>query len=216
VVLAALSGLSYGGTGNMNIVLIGYRGTGKSTVGRIVAERLSMRTVSMDSEIVKKAALTINQIVEQYGWNTFRDLETELTKELTVQNGLVIDTGGGVIERQENVDNLQRNSVVFWLKASVDILAVRIRRDTSRPALTSGKTFVEEIAEVLERREPLYRSAAHHEIETDNKTPGQIADSIITLWDQKAVFETRPFETAINPASIPVNPPGTVSSRLPC
>jgi shikimate kinase len=168
----------------MNVVLIGYRGTGKSTVGKIVATRLGMHSVSMDSEIVRKAALSISEFVETYGWGKFRDLETEVATELSGQDGLVIDTGGGVIERHENVAYLQRNAVVFWLKASVETITARIRRDASRPALTSGKTFVEEIAEVLAKRDPLYSSAAHHEIETDQKTPHHIADCIIALWGQ--------------------------------
>ena len=168
----------------MNVVLIGYRGTGKSTVAKIVAGRLGMHSVSMDSEIVKKAALSIPEFVEKYGWGKFRDLETEVAKELAGQDRLVIDTGGGVIERQGNIELLQRNAVIFWLTASVDTVAARIRRDASRPALTPGKTFVEEIAEVLAKREPLYSAAANHVIDTDNITPANIADSIISLWNQ--------------------------------
>ena len=168
----------------MNLVLIGYRGTGKSTVGALLAERLGMRYVCMDSEITKKANMSTPEIVAKYGWNKFRDLETELTKELTRQDGLVIDTGGGVIERQENVKELQVNTQVFWLHASVHTITSRIRGDSSRPALTSGKTFVEEVADVLAKREPVYKAAAHHEIDANNASPSQIADSIIKIWSQ--------------------------------
>jgi shikimate kinase len=97
---------------------------------------------------------------------------------------LVIDTGGGVIERQENVKELQINTQVFWLHASVNTITSRIQGDTSRPALTSGKTFLEEVADVLAKREPIYKAAAHHEIDTNNTSPSQVADSIIKIWSQ--------------------------------
>lgn len=166
----------------MNLVLIGYRGTGKSTVGTLLAERLGMRYVCMDNEITKRAKMSIPEIVAQFGWKKFRDMESELTKELTGQDGLIIDTGGGVIERQENVDELRLNNRVFWLHASVATITSRIKEDSSRPALVAGKTFVEEIAEVLARREPLYLAAAHREVKTDDFSPSQVADTIIEIW----------------------------------
>lgn len=169
----------------MNLVLIGYRGTGKSTVGTLLAERLGMRYVCMDSEITKKAQMSIPEIVAKYGWNKFRDMETELTKELALQDGLVIDTGGGVIERQENVKVLQVNTQIFWLHASVRTITSRIQGDSSRPALTSGKTFVEEVADVLAKREPVYNAVAHHEIDANSASPSQVADCIIKIWAQK-------------------------------
>ena len=167
----------------MNLVLVGYRGTGKSTVGKLLAEHLCMRYVCMDDEITKKTNMSIPEIVAKYGWDKFRDLESELTKELTCQDGLVIDTGGGVIERQENVKDLRENTLVFWLRASVNTIASRIQGCTSRPALTSGKTFVEEVADVLAIREPKYHAAAHHEINTNDTEPSQVADSIIKIWE---------------------------------
>lgn len=168
----------------MNLVLVGYRGTGKSTVGNMLAERLGMRYVSMDVEITKKANMSIPEIVAQYGWDKFRDLESDLARELAGQDSLVIDTGGGVIERQENVKDLRINALVFWLKASVNTITSRIQGGTTRPALTSGKTFIEEVAEVLEIREPKYRAAAHHEIDTDDATPSQVADTIVEIWER--------------------------------
>jgi len=168
----------------MNLVLVGYRGTGKSTVGKLLADRLSMRYVSMDDEITKKADMSIPEIVAQSGWDKFRDLESELARELTGQDGLVIDTGGGVIERQENVRYLRANALVFWLRASVNTITSRIQGGTTRPALTSGKTFLEEVADVLEIREPKYKAVAHHEITTDDREPSQIADSVIEIWDR--------------------------------
>ncbi len=166
----------------MNLVLIGYRGTGKSTVGTLLAERLGMRYVCMDNEITTKAKMSTPEIVAAYGWSKFRDMEAELTIELTSQDGLIIDTGGGVIERQENVKALQANTQIFWLHASVDTIISRIQDDSSRPALTSGKTFVEEVAEVLAKREPVYKAAADHSIDANNASPSQITDLIVKIW----------------------------------
>jgi shikimate kinase len=168
----------------MNIVLIGYRGTGKSVVGQIVAEALNMNYISMDARIVEKAGMTIPEIVEKHGWPGFRDMETEVARELARNDNIVIDSGGGVIERPENIDALQVNSRIVWLKASVPTIVSRIQGDTQRPSLTGGKSFTEEVAEVLERRTPKYASSANFDIDTDPLTPEQVAERIIEIWKQ--------------------------------
>lgn len=163
----------------MNIVLIGYRGTGKSVVGKIVADRLKMQCVSMDARIVEKAGMAIPQIVERFGWPGFRDLETEVAREMAGRDNIVIDTGGGVIERPGNIDALKQNGVIIWLKATPEAIVSRIADDTQRPALTQGKTFTEEVAEVLDRRTPKYRAAAQFEIDTDHLSVEQVAYGVI-------------------------------------
>lgn len=163
----------------MNIVLIGYRGTGKSVVGELLSARLGMPCIGMDMEIVKRADMPIPEIVEKYGWPKFRDMESELAWELAKLEKSIIDTGGGIIERFENIEALKTNARIFWLKASVDTIVKRIQDGDERPALTSGKTFTEEVAEVLEQRVPKYKSAAHYIIDTDELTPEQVADKII-------------------------------------
>jgi shikimate kinase len=165
----------------MNIVLIGYRGTGKTVVGELLAERLGMTYMGMDAQIVKKAGMSIPEIVEKSGWPGFRDLESQVARELAGLDNLIIDTGGGVIERPENIETLQTNSRIFWLKASVDAIVSRIQEDTQRPALIAGKTFTQEVAEVLEQRTPKYKNSAHYEIDTDPLTPDQVAEKIIQL-----------------------------------
>ncbi len=169
----------------MILVLIGYRGTGKSHVGRILAERLRIPYIGMDGEIVRRAGMPIPEIVEKCGWPGFRDLESELVRELSARDDIIVDTGGGVIERPENIEALRQNACIVWLKASVETIVARIQGCTERPSLTAGKTFTEEVAEVLERRTPLYRSAAHHEIDTDDLTPEQIADEVISFWSSQ-------------------------------
>lgn len=165
----------------MNIVLIGYRGTGKSVVGRLLAQRLGMKYVGLDAAIVESAGMPIPAMVEKYGWPGFRDRESAEVKAVASGDNLVIDTGGGVIERPENMEVLRENGCVIWLKATVETIVSRIHGDTNRPALTSGKSFIEEISEVLERRTPLYQASAMHEMDTDTLTTSEIVEKIISL-----------------------------------
>ena len=163
----------------MNVVLIGYRGTGKSTVGKIVAARLGRTLLSTDAEIVTRAGQSIPDIVAQHGWDYFRDLESQVCQELAGRDGLVIDTGGGAILRPQNVEALKKTGTLFWLTATVDTIAKRIGRDTQRPSLTGTKSFVEEIQEVLRERTPKYEAAADHVITTEGRSIVQIADEIL-------------------------------------
>lgn len=163
----------------MNVVLIGYRGTGKSTVGKIVAARLGRTVMSTDAEIVKRAGQSIPEIVAQHGWDYFRDLESQVCQELAGRDGLVIDTGGGAILRSQNVETLKKTGILFWLTASVDTITKRIGRDTQRPSLTGTKSFVDEIQDVLHERTPKYEAAADHVITTDGRPIMQIADEIL-------------------------------------
>ncbi|MEK6587106.1 MAG: shikimate kinase [Nitrospirota bacterium] len=163
----------------MNVVLIGYRGTGKSTVGKLVAERLGRVLVSTDAEIVKSAVQSIPEIVEQHGWEYFRDLETKICQNLAGRDGVVIDTGGGAILRSQNVEGLKRTGKLFWLTAPVETIARRIGADTQRPSLTGTKSFLDEIQDVLRERTPKYQAAADYIIETDGKSATQVADEIL-------------------------------------
>jgi shikimate kinase len=164
----------------MNIVLIGYRGTGKSTVARILGQRLKRKVISTDAEIVKEAGQSIPQIVEQFGWDHFRGLETQMCQKLTGQDNLVIDTGGGLILKEENVNILKANGTIFWLTAEVPTIVKRISGDTQRPSLSGTKSFVEEIEDILKERTPKYQAAADHVISTDKVSPHQIADAILS------------------------------------
>ena len=163
----------------MNIVLIGYRGTGKTSVGKLLAERLGRQLVSTDAEVIRRAALSVPEIVKQFGWDRFRDLESEVCLELGGKDRLVIDTGGGVILRQQNVDRLKANGVLFWLTATVRTITERIGGDTQRPSLTGAKSFTDEVEEVLREREPRYKAAADHVIQTDGRSLVQVADAIL-------------------------------------
>jgi shikimate kinase len=163
----------------MNIVLIGYRGTGKSTVAKLLADKLGRVVVSTDAEIVTRAKQSIPEIVQQFGWEHFRDLESQVCAELAGRDGLIIDTGGGAILRPQNVQALKSTGVLFWLTAQVQTIARRIGGDMQRPSLTGTKSFIEEIAEVLRERQPKYQAAADHIIETDGRSLAEVADAIL-------------------------------------
>jgi shikimate kinase len=163
----------------MNIVLIGYRGTGKSSVGKLLSAILNMELVEMDRLIVKKAKLSIPQIVERFGWDKFRDLESEVVSDISQKDNCVIDTGGGIILREENVEHLKANGLIFWLKANKETIINRIEDGGERPSLTGTKSFLEEVEEVLKAREPLYQSAADWVIETDERSIEEVSRDII-------------------------------------
>ena len=165
----------------MNIVLIGYRGTGKSTVGRLLAARLGRTLVSTDAEIVARAKRAIPEIVAQEGWDYFRDLESDICRELASRDQLVIDTGGGAILRPQNVEALKKSGRLFWLTASVETIATRIGGDNQRPSLTGTKSFVDEVADVLRERTPKYQAAADHVVATDDRSTDQLVETLLTL-----------------------------------
>ena len=168
----------------MNLVLIGYRGTGKSTVARLLASQLGLEVVSLDDEIVKQAGRSIPEIVAAHGWQYFRDLESAVTKRVCRRDRIIIDAGGGVILRPENVAALRQSGKLFWLRASVPVIVARIEGGTQRPALMAGKSFTEEVADVLRERTPLYESAADQEIDTDRLTAEETAAAVTRAYRQ--------------------------------
>lgn len=166
----------------MNIVLIGYRGTGKTTIGKVLAERLGMRYVGLDAQIVARAGRSIPQIVQEGGWDRFREIEAEVVRTVSALDGCVLDTGGGVILRDENVSNLRRNGLVVLLEAAVEDIVERMGSDTQRPSLTGRKSFVEEVEEVLAERRPRYEAAAEHVIDTSALTEEQVVEQIAAIF----------------------------------
>jgi shikimate kinase len=162
----------------MNIILIGYRGTGKSSVARLLAERTKWPLVSTDVEIVKKAGMPVPDIIRKRGWDYFRNVESEICQQVGKKDRTIIDTGGGAVLRKENVESLRQRGRVFWLTAEVATVMERIKRSTERPSLTGKKSYVEEVEEVLNERIPLYKAAADHIIPTDDRTVEELANEI--------------------------------------
>ena len=166
----------------MNLVLIGYRGTGKSTVARLLSQRLGRDVVSLDQEIVRDTGRSIPEIVAEHGWPHFRDIEAAVTRRVAARDGLIVDAGGGVILRPDNVEHLRHHGRLFWLKASVPVIVARIESGTERPPLTAGKSFTDEVEEVLRERTPLYAAAAHYQVDTDDRTADAVAEEVARLF----------------------------------
>lgn len=168
----------------MNLVLIGYRGTGKSTVAALLARSLDREVLGMDAEIIIRANCSIPQFVAAHGWPAFRDLETAVCRDFAARDDVIIDCGGGIIERPENIPLLKHRGTVFWLKSAPEAITRRLTGATDRPSLTGGKSFLEEISEVLTARTPRYRAAADRTVDIDGQTPAQVAEEILVAWQQ--------------------------------
>lgn len=162
-----------------NIILTGMRGTGKSTVGRIMAKRLSMQFVDVDKYIESKNNLNIKLAVQNKGWEYFRQLETSAITELSKKPNTVISTGAGAILDEENVKALRKNSLVFMLKAAPATLASRINRYNKLPALTKHGSVFDELEEVWQQRKTRYYASCDFIIETENLKPEQVSEAII-------------------------------------
>ncbi len=163
----------------MKIVLIGPRGAGKSSVARQVAQRLHLQLINMDAMITHRAGMTIPVLVKHYGWDHFRELERMVAADLAECDDCVIDTGGGVVICESNTNHLKRNGVMIFLKADAATLIHRIKDSESRPALTSDKSFTEEMQEILTARQPLYEAASDYTVNTSHQTIKQVVDNII-------------------------------------
>ena len=159
----------------MNLVLIGMMGCGKSTCGRILAQKLNRELVDMDTVIQQREGRSISQIFAAEGEGYFRNLETSLAHELSQRDDLIISTGGGVILRAENVEALQKNGIVIWLNRSADHIFDGVALD-DRPLAQDGKAaFLARFAQ----REDKYRAAAHVIIE-DFSSPEATAAGILS------------------------------------
>jgi len=170
----------------MNLVLIGYRGTGKSTIGKLAADLLEFEYVGLDDEIVRMSGMSIPEIVEKYSWDYFRDLESDVVAQYSLRNDQVLDTGGGVVIRPKNTEHLKKNGILVLLKASLEDITQRIGTSDARPSLTGNKDFLEEIEEVLAARRPLYETAADFVVDTSKMPPAEAVATIATRFKQLA------------------------------
>ncbi len=178
--------------GEPNLVLIGYRGTGKSTIARGLSERLGMPAMGLDAEIVRRAGKTIQEIVAEVGWPGFRDLEAEVVRDAAAGSGRIIDTGGGAVLRPENVERLRESGILFLLTATVADIVRRIGGDDGRPSLTGKKSFVEEVEEVLAERRPEYEAAADETVDTSALSAGEAVERIAASYLRRAAARGRP------------------------
>ncbi|MCB1062850.1 MAG: shikimate kinase [Verrucomicrobiae bacterium] len=150
-----------------NLVLIGFMGTGKSSVGRRVAESLGFQFVDTDQMVIKYAGKSIAQIFADEGEERFRELETEALRRCTLADGQVIATGGGIVTQPRNHGLLQLAGHVVWLTAKPDTVLDRVSRNHDRPLLQTDDPLAT-IRDLYASRVELYRACAAEEIDTTN------------------------------------------------
>ncbi|MCR5011058.1 MAG: shikimate kinase [Lachnospiraceae bacterium] len=165
-----------------NIVLIGYMGSGKSSVAKALSVKTGMKLLDTDQQIEKEENRRISDIFAADGEQAFRDMETALLKKM-LNDGFqgIISTGGGMPVRDENRPLLKQLGQVIYLKTGVDTLTMRLTGDGSRPLLQgeTAESKRRKIEEMLTRREPSYMEASDAVIPTDDVTTDALADEIL-------------------------------------
>lgn len=158
------------------IVLTGMMGSGKTTIAKLLAQKLGFESVDIDSLIEEKEKLSISEIFNLKGEIHFRNIEKETIFSIFPNNNIIISLGGGAFEAPATREFLLKNATVIFLEASPDTIFERIKNNTSRPLLCD-KMNKEKISEILEKRKQNYNSA-HLKITTDNKTPNTVVEEI--------------------------------------
>lgn len=160
-----------------NIYLIGFMGTGKSTVSRCLAKQLGYEEIDTDAQIVARYHQSIAEIFAAQGEQSFRDMETELLQELCKEKNKIISCGGGMALRKENVALMRQNGTVVLLTAQPETILSRVQNDDERPLLNQNMS-VEYIEELLRQRFPYYEEAGEVVVATDKRQPDEIAEEI--------------------------------------
>ncbi len=168
----------------MNLILVGYRGSGKSTIGEILARRMGWRFLDLDAVIVERAGRTIAEIFATDGEAGFRRLEKETCESLRKAKHHVIAVGGGALEDSDTRAVVKRLGKIIWLRTPAAVLWARVRKDPcsakNRPDLTPGGGLVE-VETILKQREANYSAMAAHQVDTISASPDEIAEAV-ELW----------------------------------
>jgi shikimate kinase len=170
----------------MIITLIGYRATGKTTLAKLLAQRLGWQWIDADVEIERLSSKTIARIFAEDGEPAFRDLEAQVIADLCRYDKLVLAAGGGAPLCEENRRIMRQSGKVVWLKAQPETILKRMSGDATtverRPSLT-GRDPLDEIVQLLALREPMYRDTADFTIDTENRTPEELTAEILDRLD---------------------------------
>lgn len=184
----------------VNVFLVGMMGTGKTTVGNLLARQLGYRFVDTDDAIAKAAGQTINQIFADEGEEAFRQLESEVLSHLSAYTRLTVATGGGIVIRPFNWSYLH-HGLVIWLDAPVEVLIARLQNDTTRPLLQDAN-LAQKLQNLLDQRKNLYAEADLHIRINADDTPEQIVSRIIaeipTVLKSSAIAPSPPSEGISN------------------
>ena len=170
----------------MNLFLIGFRGTGKTSVGRALAQHLAWRFVDMDETIAAESGRSIAEMVRIQGWQYFREQERRLLRRLAEGRRQVVGTGGGVILLPDNVATLRSVGTVIWLRAGLDTIQRRLAGDDRTGAFRPALTRLDPAAEIetlLAARTPLYKAAMHLAVDTDDRGIGELCAQIVEQLD---------------------------------
>ena len=167
----------------MNIFLIGYRCSGKTKAGRLIADVLNRQFIDTDLKVVEEEGMTISEIVDKNGWDFFREKESEVLRKVCNHDKQIVATGGGIVLSKENIVNMKKSGTVVWLKATFETVKKRMLLDSKtkdfRPSLTS-KELDEEIKEILLLRKPYYEKAMDFSIDTNNLDIDGVCKAVIT------------------------------------
>jgi shikimate kinase len=173
------------------ILLIGFRGAGKTTLGKALAEALNLAFIDADEEIEKREGRTIKEMVEKEGWSYFRHLEKVFLKELQEKKNIVCALGGGAVLHEEEMRALKQDSLIIWVFAELDEIKERLSRDfktlSQRPALTE-LTWDEELELLYKEREPLYQKWAHLKVDTQRNDQSQLLSQIKTYFNKEEAY----------------------------
>ncbi len=162
-----------------NIVLLGFMGTGKTAVAKELSRRLKKEYVEIDDLIEKDQKDTIENIFKNKGEAYFRQVEKNITREISQKKDVVISTGGGVVLDEENIKNLEKNGILICLEASPKVIFERIKKGTHRPLL-KVENPMKRIKELLEKRKPYYQKIDRH-INTSHLSVKQVVNKIIEI-----------------------------------
>ncbi len=160
----------------MNLWLVGMMGSGKTTVGRLVAAAAGMPFRDVDLIVEQRLGTSISQLWDRDGEDRFRAVESTVIEELAATRGTVVSTGGGTILNPANRRAMRRSGIVVWLQAPPPVLASRVVGSLGRPLLGSGSEV--RLAELLDDRMSCYQEAAHHLVDTDGRTPAEVASEV--------------------------------------
>lgn len=166
-----------------NILLIGFMGTGKSTVSRGLRKSTGMPEIDMDKYIVDKENMSIADMFEKHGEEYFRKIETECLKEILENDGVIVSCGGGVVVKEENVTYMKDKGKIVLLTATPETVYERVKNSTDRPIL-NGNMNVEYIAELMEKRKERYLAVADIIIKTDGRKIEDIVEEIISKIEE--------------------------------
>lgn len=167
----------------MNLVLTGFMGTGKTTVGKRLAQQLNMPFADTDDEVEKVTGLTIKELFDKYGERRFRSEEAAAIRRIIRHNNQVIATGGGVVLNPENITALKENGLIFCLEARPEIIYERVKHKNTRPLLDEDK-LMDTINRMLAERRDLYKNT-HFTIDTSQNCVETVVEEIIQLYTKE-------------------------------